>query len=297
MKLGEAYRKLVDDDFRFLSFMVKKIKQFEYVPIEYIIKKFEHKFSQKEILARIKKLTRLRLLAKHPSIKAYRITFLGLDCISLRLLVAKNVVKAIGDIIGVGKESEVYRGLAENNDIVAIKFYKIGKQNFKHIAKYRGYYSDDVVHSGWLRRSIIAGKREKDVLEILNNYTIPGIPKLYGGVLHSVVIEYIDGARLNEIEQVENPINVFEQIIEIIRYIYRNAGIVHGDLSEYNIMLSYKDDKERVYIIDWPQYASINSPLAISMLRRDIENIAKFFRRRYMLEVDVQEVFKYITEQ
>ncbi|MEM3980786.1 MAG: RIO1 family regulatory kinase/ATPase, partial [Ignisphaera sp.] len=281
----------MDDDFRFLGFIIKKIRQYEYIPIEHIVKRFEHKFSQKEIVARIKKLTRLKLLSKHPSMEAYRITFLGLDCMSLKLLADKNIVKAIGDIIGIGKESEVYRGLTENDDLVAIKFYKIGKQSFRHIAKYRGYYSDDIEHSSWIRRSIIAGKREKEVLEILNNHTIPGIPKLYGGALHSIVIEYIDGVRLNEIEQVEDPLNIFEQIIEILRRVYRDAGIIHGDLSEYNIMISYKGVKEQVYIIDWPQYTSANSPFAISLLKRDIENIVKFFRRHYMLEIDVQEVF------
>jgi len=275
--------------------MVRKIKNFEYIPIEYIIKRFECNYTQKEIITRIKKLSQLKVIAKYPSMEAYRVTFLGLDCVALNILVTRNFIKAIGDTIGVGKESEVYQGLSESGDIVAIKFYKIGKQSFKNVAKHRGYYSNDLGESSWLRRSIIAGIREKEVLMLLNNYNIFGIPKLYGGALHCVVMEYIEGIRLSEVIEVENPITLFNQIIETLRRIYIDAGIVHGDLSEYNIMVSYKDCLEHVYIIDWPQYTSSTSPLASQLLKRDILNIVKFFRRRFKLNINTEEVFKYIT--
>uniref|UniRef100_A0A7C2V927 non-specific serine/threonine protein kinase n=1 Tax=Ignisphaera aggregans TaxID=334771 RepID=A0A7C2V927_9CREN len=277
--------------------MVKNLKRFEFVPIEYIVKKFERRYSQKEIVARIKKLTHYKLIARHPMMEAYRITFLGLDCMALRILVTKNIIKAVGDVVGIGKESEVYSGLSENDEIVAIKLYKIGKQSFRHVARFRGYYSDDVAQSSWLRRSIIAGLREKEALTILNRFNIEGVPKIYGGALHSVVLEFIDGARLNEIHELKDPENVFNQIIEIIRRAYKDASLVHGDLSEYNVIVRLDDESEKVYIIDWPQFVSIASPLSTQLLKRDIENIAKFFKRRFRLDVDAQEVFKYITGQ
>lgn len=250
-------------------------------------------YTQKEIVARIRKLTKLGLLARHPSMNSYRITFLGLDCSALKYLVTHGIIKAIDDKIGIGKESEVYKGLNENDEIVAIKFYRIGKQSFKNIAKFRGYY-EGMEQSGWIHRSIVAGKREREALMILNKYRVPGVPKIYGGILHCVIIEYIDGVRLNEAIGIDNPQHIFYQVIDIIRHIYRDAGIVHGDLSEYNIMISLRDEKEYVYIIDWPQYTLTTMPIALQLLKRDIENIIKFFRRRYRLNIDLQETLKYV---
>lgn len=274
--------------------MVKNLKRFDFVPVEYIIKRFERKYTQKEIIARIKKLTKLKLLTKHQLMNAYRITFTGLDCVTLNYLALNNIVKAIGDIIGVGKESEVYRGVSETDEIVAIKLYRIGRQSFKHIAKHRGYYEG--MERRWIVRSIVAGKREREALTILNEYTIPGIPKIYGGLLHCVVIEYIDGYRLNENVELSDPQNAFHQIIETIKRAYNDAGIVHGDLSEYNIIITLRDEEEKVYIIDWPQYASATMPIAAQLLKHDIENITKFFKRRYRLDIDPQKVLKYVLE-
>lgn len=274
--------------------MVRNIKNFEYIPVEYVVKKFEHLYTQKEIIARLKKLAQLKIIAKHPSMEAYRITFLGLDCLALKILVTQNIIKAIGDIIGIGKESEVYQGLSENNDVVAIKFYKIGKRSFKNVAKYRGYYSDNLAESSWLRRSILAGRREKEVLTLLNNHNISGVPKIYGGALHCVVMEFIEGIRLNEVSELQDPSNIFNQIIEIVKCAYKDVGIIHGDLSEYNIMITRRDDEELAYIIDWPQYVSSASPLAQQLLKRDILNIVKFFRKRFRLNIDAEEVYKHI---
>lgn len=294
LKLGELYRKLVDDDFKLLYFIVKNIKRFEYVPIELIIRKFEKKYTQKEIIARIKKLIQLRLIARHSIMNSYRITFLGLDCIALNYLVKKDIVKAIGDKISVGKESEIFKGLSVNDKVIAIKFYRIGKQCFRHITKTRGYY-EYLDRSSWIYRSIIAGEREKNVLTTLNKYGIPGIPRIYGGVLHCIVMEYIEGTRLSDIALALNdPYYIFKYIIDIVKRVYKTTSIVHGDLSEYNIMINSKDVK--VYIIDWPQYVLSNNPLALQLLKRDIENITKFFRRRFRLDIDPQKILKYVLE-
>lgn len=294
MKLGEIYRKLVEDDFRLLSLIVRSLRLFDFIPLEYIVKKLEHKYSQKEIVARIKKLVSLKLLKRHPLMDSYRITFLGLDCMALRILVSKDVVKAIGNVIGIGKESIVYQGLSADDKLIAVKFYRIGRQSFRNVLRARGYY-EDIDSSSWLSRSIIAGRREKEALTILNRHYINGIPKLYGGALHCIAIEYIDGVRLSEGPQLSNPLQMLKEIIDVVRDVYRIAGLVHGDLSEYNIMISYTDATP--YIIDWPQFISSNMPMAHNMLKRDIENLVKFFKRRYRIYVDPQEMFKYVVEQ
>jgi len=294
-KIGIIYRKLVPEDFILLRFLVRNLNKFEYVPLDFVVRKFEERYTQKEIVARIKKLFQLKLLVKHPTIESYRVTFLGLDCLALNILVYKGVIKAIDDRIGIGKESEIYRGLGNDDKLIAIKFYRIGRQCFRHVTKYRGYY-ENIEHGRWLHKSIIAGKREREALYLLNKYLIGNIPKIYGGILHTVAIEFIDGLMLYEVKELIDPYNVFNQIINTVKTIYRTVGMVHGDLSEYNILVNSSDDEEKIYIIDWPQYTLSTDPMALRLLERDVKHIVGFFRRRFHLDISLEETLKYVLE-
>jgi len=54
-----------------------------------------------------------------------------------------------------------------------------------------------------------------------------------------------------------------------------NAGLVHGDLSEYNI-LNYD---EKPYFIDFSQSTLLKSESSGDLLKRDIKNISRFFTK------------------
>ncbi|MCS7111772.1 MAG: hypothetical protein N3E36_07110 [Sulfolobales archaeon] len=291
-KLGELYRRLTDSDMLILEYMVSNIRKYEYIPVENFMKKFRRLWSQKEVIARINKLNELGIVKKHESMDAYRLKIVGLDCIAIHRLVSSNVIKALGDSIGVGKESIIFKGLASNGDIVAIKFYRIGRRSFRHITKVRLYVTNE--DSSWLIRSIVTGEREKEALTILNRHGIPGVPRLYGHALHTIVIEFIDGVNLYKVNRIDNPLEIFRQIINIIKNSYRYAGIVHGDLSEYNIMIQYSNDL-KPYVIDWPQYVLADEPRALDVLKRDVIQLTKFFNRRFRVGIDPDGIIKHIT--
>ena len=50
---------------------------------------------------------------------------------------------------------------------------------------------------------------------------------------------------------------------------YNQANLVHGDLSRYNILMSYNHP----YIIDLSQATLTSHPLSRTLLERDINNI------------------------
>lgn len=296
VKIGEIYRKLVDDDFKILEFFIHRIRKYEYIPLQTIIEYFNRDYTQKEIVARIKKLVVLKLIEKHSSYDSYRLRFLGLDCYALKKLASKDILKAIGNKIGVGKESDVYSGIGGDDSHVAVKFYRIGRHSFRNIAKVRNYGSE-AEGSQWILRSISAGSRERTVLEALNRFNINGVPKLYGGVYHAIVIEYIEGPLLIEVKSLENPRDCFNKIIDTIKKVFQYGNIIHGDLSPYNIMIDYSKNVERPIIIDWPQYVSTQNPLAMELLKRDLHNIIKFFNKRFNLNADLDQTLKYVLEK
>ncbi|RLE89014.1 MAG: serine/threonine protein kinase, partial [Thermoprotei archaeon] len=69
---------------------------------------------------------------------------------------------------------------------------------------------------------------------------------------------------------------------------FKDAGIVHGDLSEYNVVIQEGD---RVLIIDWPQWVPSIHPSAPLLLKRDILILSKFFRRKYKVDLNVESIF------
>ena len=75
-----------------------------------------------------------------------------------------------------------------------------------------------------------------------------------------------------------------DEIIKQVKIIY-SMGIIHADLSEFNIFVS----EEGVQIIDWPQYITQEHPQADEILERDISNILIHFLRKYGIKRELKE--------
>jgi RIO kinase 1 len=99
---------------------------------------------------------------------------------------------------------------------------------------------------------------------------------------------------------IEEPEEVFDEIIEQLRSMYRKAKLIHGDFSEYNILLH----EGKPVIIDFPQAIDISLVTArythirkrnLQILQKDIETIGRFFEKEYNLTYDFDEVYRYIA--
>jgi RIO kinase 3 len=83
----------------------------------------------------------------------------------------------------------------------------------------------------------------------------------------------------------------YEQVIDIMKKMYVECELIHGDLSEYNLLWH----AEKVYVIDVSQSMSISHPNANIFLYRDCKNITNFFRKSGLLEIpDERALFKQI---
>ncbi|RLI25579.1 serine/threonine protein kinase, partial [Candidatus Bathyarchaeota archaeon] len=80
--------------------------------------------------------------------------------------------------------------------------------------------------------------------------------------------------------------------IDEVRRIYLEAGLIHGDLSEYNIVV--KEDGDFL-IIDWPQFVKRGEPGFEFYLRRDLRNLLNFFRKKFGLKISLDDVINYVT--
>ena len=88
----------------------------------------------------------------------------------------------------------------------------------------------------------------------------------------------------------KDPEKEFNLIIENINKLYK-AGLIHADLSEYNILMGKK-----IYFIDFAQGTIKNNVMAQDFLKRDVENITRFYSN-YIEVSDVNETLKGILNE
>ena len=195
---------------------------------------------------------------------------------ALYKLVQDDVLAAIGGPISTGKEANVYEARGGDGRDVAVKIYRVNASDFRQMRTYlegdprfRGIGSDKrKVVLAWtrkefanLRRAAAAGVRVPEPIAVERNVLVM---ELVGAVTERA-------RRLNEVD-VENPQTAFEVVREYMRRLH-TAGLVHGDLSEYNMIIH---DGELV-LIDLGQAVTVHHPRAEAFLRRDCENVARFF--------------------
>jgi RIO kinase 1 len=89
----------------------------------------------------------------------------------------------------------------------------------------------------------------------------------------------------------EDPEKIYNLIVEYMRLAFQKAELVHGDLSEYNVLI-YEGDP---VIIDCGQAMVTDHPNALDYLRRDITNINEYFRSVGVKVINDDEVFRLVT--
>jgi RIO kinase 1 len=89
----------------------------------------------------------------------------------------------------------------------------------------------------------------------------------------------------------KDPKRIFRLLLTYLSRLYQKGDLVHADLSEYNIMIW----NERPVIFDVAQSVLIQHPMADRFLRRDLENLHKYFKRINSDTYSVDEMYERIT--
>ena len=83
----------------------------------------------------------------------------------------------------------------------------------------------------------------------------------------------------------------YRTIVIDMRRMYHECSLVHGDLSEYNLLWY----RERPVIIDVSQSVEHAHPYANDFLRKDTTNITDFFKKRGITVLSNYNLFQFIT--
>ncbi len=208
-------------------------------------------------------------------------------------LITSGVIERLDYPISTGKEGNVFCATGEDGVLFAVKIYRVSTSTYKNLTKYitgdprfRNIPKD--------KRGIIytwARKEYKNLSRMFSAKIASPEPKrLVDNVL---VMEYIGSenrpAPMLKDVSLPNPKKSYWSILDMMRKLYLDANLVHGDLSEYNILF----EKGECFLIDVGQSVVLEHPLSEELLKRDASNIARYFGK-LDVKTDVDEMLKYI---
>jgi len=280
-KAGHLVSLLNKSDFKILKVFASSLKNRQFLNLP-TLSQYSN-LSQSLIEHHLKRLVKFGLISK--SNIGYTLLVTGLDIYVLKILSNKNIITAIGPQIGIGKEAEVYLAHDSLQQDKILKMFRLGRSSFKQIKRKRDVNAGT---NSWLLLNIETAKKEYDILTYLKDSSASFPSPLYRS-FHCIVMEPIYGSRLSDIENLDYPELVLEKIISNMTIAYRK-GYINGDLNEYNILVN--DDN--IFILDWPQAVRVDSTNADVVLTRDVNNIIKFFSRKFEIEREIYNIINII---
>jgi RIO kinase 1 len=215
---------------------------------------------------------------------------------TLYTLSNKGIIQAMGGSISTGKEANVFLADGEEHEC-AVKIYRISTSTFNSMEEYilGDPRFENIRHR---KRDIIFAWTRKE-LRNLTRAQNAGIrvPEPITTERNILVMQFIgeNGIPYPLLKDVsldnEQAHNIFETIKEYMHKLFKDANLVHGDLSEYNIMIDPNDMTP--IIIDMGQAVTLEHPRADTFLRRDIKNILRFFKR-FKITTTPEEMYTFI---
>ncbi len=285
------FRELELEDFEILQAIEQQMKNYEYAPTDAINNQTE--LLLQEIDYRLPILVKKGLLQGwRGQYTGYSLTTAGYDTLAINALVKADVIDAFGKTLGVGKESDVYDALTPDERRVALKFHRLGRTSFKKTKRKRNYTIKYSYTPDWHHRSRIAAKKEYTALKLLYPKGV-AVPEPIKQNRHVLVMGMIEGAELYHYPELSDAQAIFKEILVNVKVAFRDAHLIHGDLSPFNIILQ---PNQHILIIDWPQNVSTKHPNAKQLLERDLQNVLTYFQRKYGLKNRLKDALTYIRE-
>jgi len=211
-------------------------------------------------------------------------------------LMNKGIIDEIHGVVSAGKEARIYWGKDTQGKELAIKIYLTTSADFK-----KGmipYIEGDPRFSHVRKdtRSLIYTWAQKEYKNLQRSREAGvKVPEPVAVQKNVLIMEFVgkDGVRAPLLKEttLEDPKRVFRLLLTYLRRLYQKGGLVHADLSEYNIMIW----KGRPVIFDVAQSVLIKHPMADRFLRRDLENLHKYFKRIYSEVSSLEEMYKRVT--
>ncbi|NJE10418.1 serine protein kinase RIO [Thermococcus sp. MAR1] len=213
---------------------------------------------------------------------------------TLAYLHRRGKIEVLYGVISTGKEANVFAGADAEGKRVAVKIYRTYTTEFRRIWEYLaadpriGYLPKD------MRKLVFVWtRREFKNLQRAIKYAVR-VPEPIIFRNNVLVMEFVGdempAPRLKDVER-ELELSDFEELydfaIRVIERLWKRGDMVHGDLSEYNILLHGGP-----VVIDWSQATVRRNRMSLELLKRDLRNVINYFGRKGVDVDDFDEKFR-----
>jgi RIO kinase 1 len=211
--------------------------------------------------------------------------------LTLYHMIHREVFDVFYGVVSTGKEANIFCALDKLGNFVAVKIYRIATSDFRSMHRYLAGDPRFRRVPKERRRIIFSwASREFKNLRRAHEAGVP-VPRPLDQKKNVLAMEFIgeEGVpypRMKD-ETPRNPEKAFRVLVEAAKTLYRKAGLVHSDLSEYNVLLSPDP-----VLIDFSMGTDIGNPMTPELLRRDMENLVRYFGKLGVETPEVQELVR-----
>lgn len=193
-------------------------------------------------------------------------------------MINSHIISFVNGVVKAGKESVLFWAVDDSQNDVALKVYLVTTSNFKKRAPYiLGDPRFSKIKKGTRNLVNLWARKEFTNLSRCYEAKIPVVKPIHVSK-NVLALEFIGKNGVPEKTLLESQVDFkdYEMAISILSKLYKDARLVHGDFSEYNI---FKTEKGLV-LFDLASAVDIRHPNSENFLKRDINNITKFFTKR-----------------
>lgn len=195
--------------------------------------------------------------------------------------------------ISVGKEANVFSASTKSGERIVAKIYRLENVNFKQMFD---YLSCDPRYENTNRNSrrVVFTWTQREYRNLMIAREVIKVPKPIAFKDNVILMEFIgDDIAAPELKDAppKDPKKFFNKIITNMKKLF-NKGLIHGDLSSFNIL---NNDEEPIFI-DFSQSTMKDATNAQELLKRDIRNVCNYFKKKFNLkEADEDMVWEKIV--
>ncbi|RZC53017.1 hypothetical protein C5167_011867 [Papaver somniferum] len=212
----------------------------------------------------------------------------------------RGIFDDINGCISTGKEANVYHATKDDGQEFAVKVYKTPVPGFKDGNRRiqrdycfrRGYlkHNPRQMPKTWAENEMMnlmmlkaAGTRCPTPIFLRQNVLVMEFVGKSGRAAPCLKDANLSEAKMRE---------CYVQMVMVMRILYQKCNLVHGDLSEYNI-LYYEGS---LHIIDVSQSVDLDHPLALYFLRLDCIHVSDFFENNGVGVRPIHELLDFIVD-
>lgn len=203
-------------------------------------------------------------------------------------MVNDGIIKSVQSHFASGKEAKVFIAEAPDGSSLAVKIYLTVSAEFKKRMQYMAGDPRFSEIKGGTRNLVAAWARKE--FKNLQQARMAGVraPAPVAVDKNVLVMEFVGDSEGNvatplaELEDVTAA--DYEEVVEQMKILYQKAGLVHADLSEYNI---FKNPEGEITLLDFGSAVDVKHPNSKQFLVRDVQNVNRFFIKRGIVDVVV----------